>query len=453
MAVLYVFLFIILYLRMKSFFIVSYLLMVFSFSFFRPGKTYVVEIIRADDLVLPFLRDGYYLGYGVNIPTVLLATTFVFLLSMLVQNRKLRAYLKEKKEIGFILLSLFLFIVTGFISSYLYSPFALLSFTWLFQYSAILLVCISTFYMFLLKKMQLLITVLVTSSLFQFAVVLLQFLKQKGTGIGVEFTTIVSQTFTGLDEVNTFFRVNGTFMYHNQLALISTLFFAIFFILFLYSNKKNEALHLVLTLTNLIVVILSQTRIMWASIPLVFFLIFVFNRQALSKLSFIFKKINVKLLLLLFTLLLAIVIPRVANSLNSTEKGSGIWIRKEMVGEAMLAIQSSPFIGYGIATNEFTLFKQFPLGVMSVFPAAVHMAFFQLALEVGVVGLILFLLPFFIIMRYFIVNSIKSKYALIYLCGIVIFTSYYVVHPHVFILESQFLGLLLGIGMIGIYET
>lgn len=453
MAVLYVFLFIILYLKIKSFFVVSYALMVFSFAFFRPGKTYVVEVIRGSDLLLPFLKDGYYLGYGVNIPTILLAMNAAFLLSVLFQNKQLQNSLKKKKEVLLVFLSLLLFICVGFISSYLYSPFVLLSFTWLFQYSAILLVCLSTFCMFILKKINIVLAALVASSFFQSAVVLLQFIRQRGTGIGVEFSTIFSQTFTGLDEVNTFFRVNGTFMYHNQLALISATLFVIFFVLYLFSKNKNEVLYLVLAFLNFVAIIFSQTRIIWIAIPLVLLLLFLFNRKSFSKLSFIVRRVNIKLLLLLFALFLAIVIPRVANSFNSTQKGSGIWIRQEMIGEALLALQTSPFIGHGIATNEYTLFKQFPLGVMSVFPAAVHMAFFQIALEVGLVGLIFLLLPFFTTMRYFIINSIKNKYSLIYLCGIVVFTSYYILHPHILILEGQFLGLLLGFGVIGIYEA
>lgn len=452
MTLFFFFLFIILYKKVNNFFAVAYILLVFSFSFFRPGKTYVVEIIRGKDLLLPFLKEGYYLGYGVTIPFMFLILTAVFLISFLVQHQHILTKLK-RNEIIISSLSLLLFTSIGIISSYLYSPFIALSLTWLAQYIAVLVVSLSTLVMYLMKKMNLVIAAIVANSLFQFIVVLIQFLRQRGAEIEVEFMSVVSQMFTGLDEVNTFFRANGTYMYHNQLALVSAVFFVVFLVLFLYSKKKNEIFYLIMTFLNFVIIIFSQTRIIWVALPFIFLLLFLFNKKSLTKISVIPKFVNVKLLLFLLLFFSMIIIPRVLNSFNSSEKGSGIWLRKEMIEEAVLALEGSPLIGYGIGTNEYVLFKQFPLGVMSVFPAGVHMAFLQLALEVGLWGLFFFLLPFVIVLRYVFTHSVRNKYSLIYFCGIFIFTTYYILHPHVLILESQFLGLLLGIGMIGIYEN
>ncbi len=399
------------------------------------------------------MKEGYFLGYGVTISFIFLLLTGVFLLKELHSNNKIRQILLQKKEIAITLVCSVVFIFIGLVSSYLYSPFFLLSFVWLIQYSFLLVVALSTFTIKHLKKTNLLFAALIASSLFQFALVLLQFLKQRSIGLEIEFNILQPQFFTGLDEVNTFFRVNGTFMYHNQLALICTIFFVIFFVLSLYEKRKSlTKLLLLATITNVVAIIFTQTRTMWLVLPLTFVVIYFFDKSKLSNIKNFFKDVNIKLLIFLCILLFSIILPRTFNSFNATSKGSGIWIRAEMISEGLLALQGSPIVGYGIATNEHTLFKQFPLGIMSVYPAAIHMAFLQLALEVGVLGLFAFLLPFVTLIRYFIVNKVKNKYALIYLCGIFVFASYYSLQPHVFILEGQYLGLIFGLRIIGIYE-
>ena len=142
-------------------------------------------------------------------------------------------------------------------------------------------------------------------------------------------------------------------------------------------------------------------------------------------------------------------------SFNLFYEGAGVPIRVKMLQEAGQAFVLSPWIGYGVGTNEYVLFSLFPDGVMSVFPSAVHMGFVQILLEVGVLGLLLFLTPFIFILRSLLltkiallVNSSRIDLRFSFVAGVLVILLYYLFQPHVGIVEFPYLGVILGLGII-----
>lgn len=454
-TVFYLFISLFLYIKFKSFFISFFVPLVFSLGFFTPAKSYSVDVIPASAFLLPQLDEAYRLGYGINIISLFSFGSLVFFLRELWSNKKIFEKFKENVSILILIFSSFLFFCIGLYSSIMHSPFFELSFTWLLQYMMYLFFALFVYYLFLTKNLKFLFIPLFASSAFQFFVVLWQFFLQRSIGLAVEFGYEISQHYTGLDEVNTFARVHGTYLFHNQLSLLSLVLFSIFLIRWLYQahgQKISEAISLMPVLGLFLIIVLTQTRIVWISLVFVVLVTVIFDTKNLGKYRKIFEHVNSYLVAFLLIALSVIFLPRLYGSVISDSIASGIGIRKEMIAEAVEVLQQSPVFGYGIATNEHILIKRFPMGVMSVFPTAVHLAFLQLALEVGLVGIVLFLTPFIFLLRQLLAHQKKNKYALMYICGILSFAIYYLFHTHVLIAEAPYLGMILGLGIIATYE-
>lgn len=425
----------------------------FTMPIFRPAKTYEILVIHGKDLILPIFKGGYRLGYGVTFSFIFMVIVSFFMLRYLILDDDFQRIVSQK-NIKMILGSIFIFFLTALISSYEHSPHIDLSIVWLMQYMSYAVVGFGIVYLFIKSKINLLYTTLLASFSFQMVVVSQQFIQQRSIGSAYEFSFYLSMLFTGLDDANTFFRVLGTLMYHNQLAFVLGIFFALFFVAGLFASKRFlQKIYFTSTFLSLIGIVLTQSRSVWIALPIVFTLVLFLVPRRFDLYKKLYQMGNRYLLYLVYVFLLLIIVPRFVNSFNSTEWGSGIAIRKEMIREGLGVLQFSPFIGYGVGTNEHILFSNYPLGVMSVFPAAIHMAYVQLLLEVGIIGFIALMFPFFYILRTIVNKKIYNQYSLSYLCGIVVVAVYYLFQPHVFILEAQYLGIVFGIGLISlIYE-
>ena len=458
MVLLFTIVFLLLSVRLKNIFVASFLVSVFTIPFFNPNKYYSILVIRGLNLLVEFKGD-YLLGYGLNISNIFI------LLSIIVLVRE--AILKKKKIILFlhkhaklVILSAIAFFVIAMGASLKYSPFPEASFVWLVQYMQVFAVALMTLYLFVNHKRNfaLIFPTILTSIFLQSVISFWQYLKQSSVGLPIEFTRIASFFATGLDEINTLFRVSGTFLFHNQLALIML---AMITVLAPYALRKKNLLYLFGCLLGLIVIVLTQGRSIWIATAIVATAFIRVYRKDVGQLVEI---VGIRRLLLLgigtFVGLAYIVIPRILLSFNAFYEGAGIPLRVKMIKEALEAFQLSPWIGYGVGTNEHVLFSLFPNGVMAVFPSAVHAAFVQLALEVGILGLGLFLIPFIYILRLLLTKTTLRKmpkerkdYLFSFIAGTFVFFLYYLFQPHVGIVEFPYLGLILGFGMISLDGT
>ena len=141
-------------------------------------------------------------------------------------------------------------------------------------------------------------------------------------------------------------------------------------------------------------IILTQSRTIWFALGISGILLFFRHRKQIShSILFLgFKKI------LLFSAIIIVglsyvLVPRILLISNIYAEGGQFPTRIEMINEGIEAFLQSPWIGYGIGTNEYILHSLFPDGVMSYFPAAVHMGFLQLMLEIGIFGFSAFIYP------------------------------------------------------------
>lgn len=393
------------------------------------------------------------MGYGVNI-----ANIFIFLsLAAILREAVLKRKLILTSSLKVIFLSAASFFLIGLGASLKYSPFPEASIVWLLQYMQVFILAFMVFYLYVnhRKKFSAIFTTIFASLSLQGIISLWQYLRQSSIGLPIEYLKVSSFFATGLDEISTLFRVSGTFHYPNQLALIML---AMITLLAPRALRKKKQLYLFGCFLGLVVIVLTLSRSIWIALAIV---VIAFIRVYKDDIGQLVKIIGTRRILLLgvgtFVGLAYVVIPRILLSFNAFYEGAGIPIRVKMAREAVEALELSPFIGYGVGTNEYVLHSLFPNGVMAVFPTAVHLGFLQLALEVGVLGLGLFLFPFIYIFRsVFTKIALRKKqrtrrdYLFSFIAGSFSFFLYYFFQPHVGIVEFPYLGLLLGFGIVSI---
>lgn len=433
--------------NLKNAFLGFFLTFLFTLQFVHPNKGYSIEVIRGDEILEPFFHDGYSIGYFFHLPT------FFFVLS---GGTFVREFLSRRKSIPHGLLSTMgllggvwvLFSIAAMYGITRFSPYVFLSSVWLLQYGMMYYVAMGIcFGLAMFKEFKpLLFSTLAMLIGTQVFVCIFQLYFQRSAGFHFEAESLGTYS-TGLDENNAVFRVMGSFMFHNQLAYIVGLLTAAVLPLGL---EKKSLFYVSMGFLGLFVVVLTQSRTALIGVALTTLITAWVYRKNLHS---IVQKFGARRLF--FYVLIAFlmssfgIIPRILLSVNAGYDGAGLSIRIRMVNEAVEAIAGSPLIGYGIATNEYVLHNLFPNGVMSVFPAVVHLAYLQLWLEIGLIGLVLFLLPLLWLGRFCLVHlsDTASKHIpLACINGILISLIFWALLPHIGIIEFPFLGITLGLG-------
>lgn len=420
----------------------------FSLQLVNPNKAYSIEVIRGDEILEKLYAEGYSITYFFHVATFFAFPNIGFLLKEFINKRNLlpKNLTRLLKIFGISVLGFWLIAIY---SNSRYSPFPILSYLWLFQYSFMYLVAIGfIFYMVMFPHFRkALLSTLVAICTTQTLISILQLILQRSVGLPFESQYLGSFS-SGLDENNAVFRVFGTFMYHNQLALCISILYAFFFA---YGLKKKSIAALSISGLGLVTIILTQSRSTLLGVGISTLLLL---RENYAQLYDIAQRIGFRRLLFYSVVGFALsafgLVPRILLSINTGYEGAGLAIRVKMVGEAVEALYGSPLLGYGIGTNEYVLHKLFPNGVMAVFPAAIHLAFIQMVLEVGLLGLCFFFLPFLFIVRKILTTKKKETSADIYKLGftggLLTLISYWMFLPHVGIIEFGFFGLILGFG-------
>lgn len=448
----------ILYIKLKNLLFSFFLVTFYSFQLFLPNKYYIVEVLKSYQL--PYLPnfEGLNLGYGVNIPNIFVVLTSVLIIRNIIIKKKFIAY-EYLKILLPVFIAAILFFSFALTISLNLSPYKELSFVWLLQYMQVSIVgfIFVYIYYFYPKKFPLVFPTLLTEIFFQFFLSLRQFGRQSMLGLAIEKTLTNSLYDTPPDENNAISRVSGTFFWPNQLALIMLLLTLIILPICLRKLKK---IYLLGIFASLITILLTQSRSAWLACFSVALIIFKYFNNEISNL---FRSIGLQRMII-YTLLIIIflsyvILPRIFLTLNTFDEGAGMSFRIKIINEGLEALSLNPWMGYGIGTNEYTLYKLFPTGTMSEYPITVHLAFLQFALETGIVGLLLFLFPFFYIIRSLINNSSKQStkegenYKFIFISGSLVFFIDYLFLAHTGIIEFAYLGIILGFGLISLMEN
>lgn len=431
---------------------------IFSLQFFNPNKYYTLEVLKGSDIISPLnsYREGYLLGYGVNPSNIILIFVVFFFVKDIFYNKPINSK-KILISCSLVLFPLLFYALFGFISATTHSPYSFASYVWTLQYLQLPIIACCLAYLLLKYERNIIFIYLsfAASIIFQFAVSIVQFMKQSSGSFFFEYTKDLTFQTYELDQNNAIYRVSGTYLFHNQLALM-----VLTLIVFLTPSMviKKDKLALGIIVLGFIVITLTQSRTIWLCTVIYLLRIIIFYR---GDIILLFKRITLSstkifsLIIVFLSLLIIIILPRFILSLNIAYEGAGLPTRIKMASEALVAIGSNPILGYGAGTNEYVLHSFFPNGVMSYFPSAVHMALLQFTLEFGLLGLVSFCSPFLFLLRS---NFSKkdSKYnvnSFVFSTSILIFFIYYLFQPHVGIVEFPYLGISLGYGIKGIYDN
>lgn len=445
----------------KSPFLGFFLVSIFCFQMFTPNKYYEQEILKTYEVknILSF-DSGRSVGFGLNLTTLFLIATFGSMISE-VFNKNLNKikFLKNLRSLKVIIFLFIGFVICGLGTSLIYSPFPALSAIWTVQYSFLYIVGIFVLYAFNhhRENFDLIYIALCMTLFMQFFISIMQFAYQSNAGFPIE-TVVDKQFYYGLDEINSIYRVAGTFLYPNELALILNIIVVLLIPVF---EKTKKIIYLLGIFSAFIMLILTQSRTNWISFV---FIIFFSLKYIFKNLQSLLKNTNIKKLIgysLFATLLLSfLVLPRLILSLNFSNEGGGWTLRTKMIEEGFEVFITNPFFGFGAGTNEAVLSSYFPDGIISMFPLPILLAPLQLLLEFGVVGALFLLIPFYIVVRkVFIKLSGKElvqvelrNYAFSFLMGITVVTFHYLLQNHYGVVEFPYLGIILGSGLIAYQE-
>lgn len=450
---------IIINLKLKKLTYSVFLVALYSLQFYTPNKYYEVEVFKPYQLVSRY--GNYILSYGVNLKNI-----FLGILAILILRQILYIKRQHFPRFGILFRTVWLpgiiYLTTSAYSSLRYSPYLNLSLVWLFHYSQMYFIAFLIYFFYLTQKenFKLIGISLEATLILQSAIALLEFTKQSWWGIPIENARYSGVYFGAPDALSLFFRVIGTFAHSNQLALIMT---SLLVVILPKALLQKKPLYIATSLIVIGVILLTLSRSGWISLASVLLLVALFYKQELGKfVRFIGLKRLLFSIILIISLTSIVVVPRAIRSLNAFDQGAGVSLRSEMFKEGLQTFTLNPWVGYGIGTNEPILLRYFPSGYVFSFPAPIHMAYIQMLLESGIIGLISFVFPFLFVIRKIIYNlliyktKIPSKikdFMFITLGGILSFALYYLFQPHEGFREFYYLGIFLGYGLICIISV
>jgi O-antigen ligase len=430
---------------------------IFSFQFVNPSKFYLVEVLKGYEIRDVYFMGGRLLRYGIHLSNIFLVLTFIFgVLEGVKRKSREFSFFSKDKVLGFVLPAIS-FLLFGLGVSILRSPFAFLSSVWTIQYAQLFLVAAASIYFYLYHspKFNLLFSVVCLSIFLQFFLSAVQFVKQAPVGIPIEATETIHLP-QALD-MPSFYRAVGTFGVSIELVLVTMINFAI---ILPWALENKKPIYLGALVASLIVLILAQGRTGYIGLLIILLVALKAYARRIKEILFGPLRKMFVLLLIGLSLLSFVFVPRILLSLNSGYEGGGLPLRQKMIEEGIEALFLSPLLGYGAGMNEFTLHSLFPDGVMNVFPLPVLEGHLQFLLEFGILGAFIAAVPFYLTTRKIVNAWSKDKryykrhksFVISFLLGIFLVNLHYFFQSHDGVIEFQYLGLLLGIGMIAAYS-
>ncbi len=431
--------------KIRNLFLSFVLTSILSLCLLSPQKYYHLELFSGSEMLEPLYKGGMSMGYGLNIANIFEAVSFYILITSIVRSKLV------KKFTDFIWFRIIIISWLGFVSAAIISnqssPFPILSAVWMVQYCQMYIfsLCILGVRILYPLKFKLVYISILATIFLQSVVGVSQYFVQSYLNLPIE--SGYSRFATGLDENNAVFRVAGTFRYDNQYALIMCILLnlAVPYVV----HRKSKLLTLLLFI-GCITTILSLCRSIWIALSLCSLIWYKKYRGLINK--FLIKVSSDRKIVMSFILMMLVaapsIIPRILLSVNFFFEGAGGPIRSQLISEGVQALSQSFWLGYGVGTNEYTLFNLFPDGTMRIFPFPVHLAYLQLALEVGVIGLGFVLLPFVILLR----QSFFRKVDTSFLTATITFLIYWLFLAMAGNIEFAYLGLILGFGLVHQYN-
>lgn len=373
---------------------ISLVLTFFLSSFFSVGKTYFIQLLDLKKFpnLIPFYPIGLVSRVQITVSDVLF--TFLVIYFIIISYKKLIQF----KKITLIDIFLVIFLFYGIFSDLIGSNNLLLSlflkkdlFEYIFMYFFIKFGVKNHGYLF-----KLLLNILISLVLFEFFVVLQQFIYSSPIGKSLESIHDIEFFGQGSDELYFVFRPIGTFFHANALAMFLSAVLPFF--LFYMIRSKQYLFKLVFILT-IICLILTLSRAAWlASLISVLLILFYFEYYKKIKLI---QTLNLKKILFYLILALPLLfysIPRFNGIFSIFQEGSGLDLRIRQTSEVVGMISQSPLFGVGTGMSVIRAIEKNPVGVFASFPSEIHNYYLLLVVENGIPYLIFFI--FFLVLSF-----------------------------------------------------
>lgn len=233
----------------------------------------------------------------------------------------------------------------------------------------------------------------IAMSIFISCIAVVQFFLHRNIGLSIE-SIHWERYFGGADEQFIIYRAHGLFSHPNDLATF--LIPAILFFIPLLYDKGLSAKQALLILLYLGIVgfafLTTYSRSAWISVAL----LSIFSMFYLEKIRHIHVNKSVltymkRTLLLSAIPLVVIVIPRIVDSVNTLNPTGSAASRDLLFFLAVKFVVQNPF-GAGPGMSVLNMLQNNPNSVLSWFASPAHLAYLQLATEVGVGGVLVFLI-------------------------------------------------------------
>lgn len=310
------------------------------------------------------------------------------------------------------------------------SPFPTQGFVILMQQTKIITAFLSINQLFAVTKLRVKVyLVLAAAYLFQGTIGLYKFFTSLTTfGLLSRLPTLDSEQATILARSGGVSEPNTYALYTAVLLLIT------FPYVLHHENDYLKSGYIWLGLFNIIT---SQSRTVWFGLGGIIFITLIIHKQRLSRfVSLLFiPKLRYIFLSLIAISFIVIIIPRMSlTSLFFSEEGGG-QLRLEMFREGLQLLARAPLTGFGVGSGLRIFFDNFPAGYIYTFPHPVHNAYLQIALESGIPALIAFILPFYFIMKQWMIVLIKrvvtknESFSYGATCAIILLLFYFISQP------------------------
>ncbi|PJE67794.1 hypothetical protein COU95_00400 [Candidatus Shapirobacteria bacterium CG10_big_fil_rev_8_21_14_0_10_40_9] len=352
------------------------------------GKTYLVELIPADQLYTPDNPEGYFLKLVISQGDIIA----LFMLPLLVRNLFL---LWRRRELAFDNILIFLFfLIILVLSSTLNSQNLPVSSFFFLKFLTLPLIFLYSRYLidWSPKRKDVLLSILLSQVVFEGFFVFLQFAHGGPLGHSLESMTRIVPFGRGTDEDVWRFRPTGTFDHANMVAafLLPTVIlnFAIF-----YRQKKEGLDYFLLPLIiGMLTLAITLSRSAWGSFLLgIIILTYILEKKYRLRLEEFYRKRFVLIIIFAFLTIPFFIGPRVLSTFNTFVSGGSLVTRVDLIKEALELLHQNPFLGVGLGMSVPEMFKNNPHGMMYFFPSPVHNWYLYFASEVGIFALLAFL--------------------------------------------------------------
>lgn len=231
----------------------------------------------------------------------------------------------------------------------------------------------------------------------------LQFLFQRNLGILLESSNLAYPFGLATVEERSLFRISGTFGHANMFAVV---IITLLPFLFIYNNYLIDFIKIIAA----VILVFTYSRSAWMiGFPLFILLSFKNIKNffyTTLKHKFIIKLASIILIVLL---LFPILLIRFNTTYQAFDEYGSFGVRVKIYQEAFNLIKQNPLFGVGInrfqqVASENPITDIFQVTKYSA-GTRVHNLFLELATEIGIIGLLIFLIFIYTVMKYYLNNK------------------------------------------------